>query len=180
MTFVSRHPLEGVLSAAPGAPGLNHLSVPHGRALWSVLAHRGREAAVGEALAAIDGLSPRVCGPQEWLAVADATEAGRVGAALAAIEGASVVEQGDGRTVFSLSGPHARALLAKGTAVDLHPAAFAVGRSANALVFHVAGNIARVGENSYEIVVMRSFAPWVFEELTLLGREFGLTAGFGA
>lgn len=178
MNFVSRHPLEGVLPAAPAVPGANHLAVPRGRGLWSVLAHRGHEAPVGEALSSVEGVSPRFSGPQEWLAVAGAAEAERVAAALSAIPGASVAEQSGGRTLLSLSGPDSRALLSKCTAVDLHPSAFPVGRSANALVCHAAGNIARVADDVYEIVVMRSFAVSVFAELRLLGREFALTAGF--
>ncbi|MCX8996709.1 sarcosine oxidase subunit gamma [Rhizobiaceae bacterium BDR2-2] len=178
MNFIPRHPVETALSATPSAAGVNHLSVPRSRALWSVLAHKGHEAAVGDALLAIDGVSPRFCGPQEWLAVAAGEDAGRVANALSAIAGASIAEQSGGRTVLTLSGPDVRTLLAKCTAVDLHPSAFAVGRSANALVCHVGGNVARLSADTYELIVMRSFALSVFEELRLMGREFALTASF--
>lgn len=179
MNFVSRHPIEGHL-AAHGAIGSNHLSIPRTRALWSVLAHGGYEAAaaVGAALSAIAGASVRICGPQEWLVVTDAAQAADVDAVLTSIPGASVVEQSAGRTVLVLSGPDIRGLLAKGTAVDLHPQVFAVGQSTNAQVFHASGNLARVADETYELVVMRSFALFVFEEIRLLGREFGLTASF--
>lgn len=178
MNFVSRHPIEDLLAAAPVERGINHLSVPRNRASWSVLAHKGGEAGVAQALAAIEGASVRFCGPEEWLVLADRAGAEVIAPALAAIPGASVVEQGDGRTVFSLAGPDSRALLAKCTALDLHPDAFAIGRSANALVCHVGGNVARVGRDLYEVTVMRSFAASFFTEISLLGREFGLTAGF--
>ena len=178
MNFVLRHPVEELLAAAPAEPGLNHLSVPRNRASWSVLAHKGSEATVVQALAAIEGASVRFCGPEEWLVVTNRDGAGAVASALAVIPGASVVEQGDGRTVFSLVGPDSRALLAKCTALDLHPDAFAIGRSANALVCHVGGNVARVARDTYEITVMRSFAASFFSEICLLGREFGLSAGF--
>lgn len=178
MNFVSRHPIEDLLAAEPAQPGPNTLSIPRDRALWSVLAHRGSGAAVERALAAISGTSVRFCGPDEWLVVADRAGAGAIGPSLAAVPGASVVEQGDGRTVFSLAGPDSRALLAKCTALDLHPDAFAIGRATNALVCHVGGNVARVGRDAYEITVMRSFAVSFFTEIRLLGQEFALTARF--
>lgn len=176
--FVSRHPIEDVMSDSPVQAGINHLAVPRHRAIWSVLAHKGFETGVGETLATIEGAMPRRCGPQEWLVVAGEGRARDIEAALRAIEGASVVDQSDGRVVLVLSGPDVRTLLAKGTAVDLHPSTFAPGHSANALVFHASGNIACIERDRYEITVMRSFALSVFEEIRLMGRACSLTTGF--
>lgn len=181
MTFLAKHPLDTVLSAALAATpedGAHLLAVPRQRALWSVLAHSGHEAGVAAALAALDGVSVRICGPQEWLVVGQAAEASRIAASLSTLAGASVAEQGDGRAILAVSGPEVRSLLAKVTALDLHPSVFAVGRSANALVCHVAANIMRTGENSFEITVPRSYALWVYEELKLAGLDFGLSIGF--
>ena len=165
--FVSRHPIEDVMSDSPVQAGINHLAVPRHRAIWSVLAHKGFETGVGETLAAIEGAMPRRCGPQEWLVVAGEGRARDIEAALRAIEGASVVDQSDGRVVLVLSGPDVRTLLA-----------FAPGHSANALVFHASGNIACIERDRYEITVMRSFALSVFEEIRLMGRACSLTTGF--
>ncbi len=178
--LVSRHPLEDALPVTPVSAGANHLAVVRSRAVWSVLAHRGHEAAVRQALSTFEGITPRFCGPQEWLVVAPEEAVEAVSLALGALSGASVVEQGGGRVVFSLSGPQSRALLAKLAAIDLHPSVFAIGQSANAMLGHAGGNIARLGKDHYEIVVMRSFAASVFGELRLLGREFGLTAAFAS
>lgn len=182
MTFSTKHPLDTVLSAAvaaaPASEGSHLLTAPRHRAVWSVLAHSGHEAAVAAALAAMEGASIRICGPQEWLVVAHEAEAARIASVFSALAGASIAEQGDGRAILAVSGSQVRSLLAKVTALDLHPSVFAVGQSANALVCQIAANIMRTAENSFEITVPRSYALWVFEELKLVGSDFSLSIGF--
>ncbi|MNL70924.1 Sarcosine oxidase, gamma subunit family [compost metagenome] len=77
-----------------------------------------------------------------------------------------------------LSGPGARPILAKGIGVDLHPAAFALGGSTNVLCGHIAINLARTGEDTFELIVSRSFAESLFDDLMTMGRAFDLSVAF--
>jgi sarcosine oxidase subunit gamma len=91
---------------------------------------------------------------------------------------AYVVDQSDGRAVFRLAGPNARSILAKGIGLDLHPAVFALGGSANVLCGHIPVNLARTDENAFELIVARSYAESLFDDLMRMGRAFDLTAAF--
>ena len=178
--FQSRHVLEERLSAARSEPGADHVSVLGHAAIFSVLAHKGHEAWVESALAGLPEVAARFAGPGEWLVVSEARGADALARELAALDPQrlSFAEQGDGRVALRLSGPNARAILSKCVAVDLHPAAFAEGRAGNMLFCHVGANLARTGPDSFEIVLMRSYAGFAFDELMEMGREFHLTAAF--
>lgn len=71
-----------------------------------------------------------------WLAPGDWMLVGDIGSQDLADVGDPLVHLADvtdGRVVFLVSGPSARNLLAKGTSLDLHPRAFAVGHCAQTL-----------------------------------------------
>ncbi len=83
-------------------------------------------------------------GPDEWLLLGAVDEA-----ALAEVVrpvGGAVVDVSGQRAVIELSGPHAREVLAKGCALDLHPRVAAVGLAVPTLVAHVPA-IVEVREN---------------------------------
>lgn len=176
--YLHRHILEDLVTGFSADPGANHVSVVRRPMIVSVLAHAGGEPAVAEALKEMEGCEPRFCSPSEWLLVSRTLGAEHISDALAGTAGASVIDQSDGKVLLSIGGPAARTILAKCLAVDLHPDVFAIGQSANALICHVSGNIARTGEDEFEIVTPRSFAVSVFEELLEMGREHALTRGF--
>jgi len=176
--YLHRHILEDLVSGFPQDAGVNHLSVVRRPTILSVLAHAGREAFVAEALRGMEGAVPRFCSPSEWLLVSRMLGADHLADTLSGTTGVSVVDQSDGKVLLSISGPAVRTILAKCVAVDLHRDAFVMGQSANALICHVSGNIARTGEDEFEIVTPRSFAVSVFEELLEMGREHALTRGF--
>ncbi|MGE6739970.1 sarcosine oxidase subunit gamma [Allorhizobium pseudoryzae] len=178
IAFVHRHVLEDHITGFETKPNAHHITVPRHPTILTVLAHSGMEAAVGAALAHIEGVSVRVCGPSEWLCVSETVSAEALLRLVREIEGASAFDHSDGRVLLQITGAHVRKILAKCLAVDLHPEAFAIGRSANMLVAHVSGNLIRTADNSFEIIVPRSYAGTVFEELMEMGREFALTAGF--
>lgn len=178
IAFVHRHVLEDHITGFETKPNAHHITVPRHPTILTVLAHGGEEAAVGAALATIEGVSVRVCGPAEWLCVSETVSAEALLRLVREIEGTSAFDHSDGRVLLQIEGPHVRSILAKCLAVDLYPDVFAIGRSANMLVAHVSGNLARTGENVFEIVVTRSHAGFIFEELKEIGREFTLTAGF--
>lgn len=178
IAFVHRHVLEDHITGFETKPNPHHITVPRHPTILTVLAHAGSEVAVGAALERLDGVTLRFCGPCEWLCVSETVSAEGLLRLVREIEGASAFDHSDGRVLLQITGPNVRKILAKCLAVDLHPEAFAIGRSANMLVAHVSGNLARTGEHSFEIIVPRSYAGVVFEELKEMGREFALTAGF--
>lgn len=179
-TYISRHPLDGVLPLEPGIRAVDHLDAPRTVAIVSVMAMEGEEASVTAGLAASDNVSVRFSAPGEWLAVSqsETPQSLHLNLSLLLAETAYVFDQSDGRVVFRLSGPNVRRILAKGIATDLHPAVFEVGTSSNVLCGHISVNLARTGENEFELIVMRSFAVALFDDLRVMGREFDLSADF--
>ncbi|MBB5572703.1 MULTISPECIES: sarcosine oxidase subunit gamma [Rhizobium] len=180
VAYQNRHVLEDHISGFEAEPNPNHLAVVRRPVIFSVLAHAGQEAWTLAALNAMADISVRQAGPGEWLVVSDVLGAESLARDLALLDAGRVsfFEQSDGRVLLRLSGPSVRRILAKCVAVDLHPQVFAEGRSANMLCCHVSANLAHTGPYLFEIIVPRSYAGSVFEELMEMGREFALTAGF--
>ena len=113
-------------------------------------------------------------GPTRWLLVGAAP----AGAVIDEIAGlcaglVSALDQSSGRVVVRLCGKPAAEALAKGTAMDLHDAAFPVGRSAPTLLGHFNVQLSRRAGDVYEIVATRSYAESVVEGLEDMCREFG-------
>jgi sarcosine oxidase subunit gamma len=172
--------LEDHISGFEAAPNPNHLVVIRRPVLFTVLAHAGHEDWVLAALTAMEDLSVRRAGPGEWFVVSQTVNPESLARDLALLESGrlSFFDQSDGRVVMRINGPSVRRILAKCVAVDLHPQVFAEGYAANMLCCHVAANLGRTGPDVFEIVVPRSYAGSVFEEMMEMGREFALTAGF--
>jgi methylglutamate dehydrogenase subunit D len=75
--------------------------------------------------------------------------------------------------VIGVAGPKSRAVLAKGTPVDLHDSQFPVGKSALTLIAHVGVHITRTGQDAFTISVFRGFSESLWEWLTLSSAEAG-------
>ena len=180
VTYAISHVLEDHISGFEATPNPHHLAILRAVSVFSVLAHSGHEADIDEALTNLEDVHVRVCGPGEWLVVSETVAADTIARHLADLGAsrASFVDQSDGRVVLRIHGPKVRAILAKCTALDLHPDLFEIGQSTNCQICHVAANLARTGQDSFEIIVMRSFAGFLFDEMREMGREFALTAGF--
>ncbi|MER9204113.1 sarcosine oxidase subunit gamma [Mesorhizobium sp. M0933] len=71
---------------------------------------------------------------------------------------ATGVDQSAGRVRIRIEGEQAERILSKGTAIDLSADSFPVGRSATTLIGHIAAQITRIGSDSFELIVLRSFA----------------------
>lgn len=170
MTYQYRHPLADGAVHGIEMPNANHLELVEGAGLFSVLAFKGQADAVEAALKAQPGLSPRKVGPGEWLVVTPERSIG-----VGEIAGAMVVDQSHGRTLFRLKGPQAVRILMKGVGVDLPGDAFPVGQSAMMAFQHLTVNLARTGEDSFQLIVLRSFAESLHHDLRLAGREFSLS-----
>jgi sarcosine oxidase subunit gamma len=116
-------------------------------------------------------------GPGQWLATEDGggalTFASRLAAALN--DAASISDQSDSRAMLRLSGPRARAALAKGLAVDLHPKAFGPGDAALSQVALIGAHLWQLDDApTYEIAVFRSMAGSFADFLWASAAEYGV------
>ncbi len=115
-------------------------------------------------------------GPNEWLVVGpgggEHAIAGRLRAAFGDRH-AAVTDLSESRTAITVAGPRARALLAKGTSIDLHPRVFGPGRCVQT-GFAGANIILRQTDETpaFEILVLNSFAEHVWAWLEGACREF--------
>lgn len=91
------------------------------------------------------------------------------------------VSQGGGIAALRLAGPALRSVLAKGLAIDLHPAAFPEGAAAATALEHIPVTLLRLpdvaGYPLFELLVGRSqaraLARWVMEAGAAHGVEIG-------
>ncbi len=86
---------------------------------------------------------------------------------------ASLTDQSHGRVVLRISGPKSRAVLAKGTAVDLHESKFPIGKSALTQMAHVSVHLTRSGDNEFTLSVFRGFSESFWQWLVSQAGEFG-------
>ena len=113
---------------------------------------------------AANGRTALWLGPDQWLIVAHAVNAPVTAPELAG--SASVVDVGDLRAVFELAGPHARDVLAKGCAVDLHPRAFQPGDCALSALARIRVALHQpAADNAYVLYVERSYAQYLWDWL---------------
>ena len=183
--------LEARASAVAGEAGVTLREAP----MRGLLVLRGDTAGAEfrDTVAAVLGLEPVVepltalrrrdvsmlwLGPDEWLVVTPDRRLARIERALRdALAGqhAALTDVTHGRAVLVLSGPDARAVLAKGCPLDLHPRVFGPGRCAQSrlakcqALFHQTTDAPE-----FEIHVQRSFAEYAWTWLEDAGQEFGV------
>ncbi|MCA1404963.1 sarcosine oxidase subunit gamma [Ensifer sp. IC3342] len=180
--YYNRNALDEKLRGAPRPPGANHLAIGHRQAVSMVLAVAGEEDSVEKLLSSATEFTGRFSAPGEWLVVSENDTPEGLQRRLDALcsDKAHIVDQSEARVLFRISGPSMRRILAKGIGLDLDPNVFATGASANALCGHIAVNLARTGEDAFELLTPRSFAESLFDNLMTMGREYDLTAAFAA
>lgn len=170
----------------PGEPGVVAV-LREDIAFATLAARKGAGSALKVEVAAAFGLAlpagPRAAGepdlallgtaPGRWLAVSETRTdlAGDLVAALGAH--AAITEQSDALLTFDLAGPRVRDLLAKGVAIDLHPEVFAPGSVAVTDIAHIGATLWRTGEDTYRLLVARSFAPAFVRFLIASAAEYG-------
>lgn len=114
-------------------------------------------------------------GPDEWLIVAAAERVAGLGSELAEALGgfhAAINDVSGGNVELLVSGVHARTVLAKGCALDLHPRKFAPGQCAQTGLGRAAVLLAAAGDPStYAIVVRRSFSDYLCRWLANAARS---------
>lgn len=118
-------------------------------------------------------------GPQEWLAVsADRAGEDLEGALRAAVtaHGVAAVDVSAQRTSLRLRGAHARALLAKGCSLDLHPRVFGPGAAAQTMLGHAGVVLMPMNDDGtdYRIIVRSSFARYLADWLIDAAEEFSV------
>ena len=189
-----RSPFSGLIKpgrygAQGGDPGVS-LSERPGLALFVISAGAGKAGEVAAKVRSTTGLElpdgpNRVSndgfaligtGPGQWLAVVE----GKSGLALlarlaAALKGfATLVDQSDGKAVLRISGPRARAVLAKGCSLDLHPSVFKPGSAGTTPVSLIDCVIWQVDETpTYDLAVASSFAGSFWSWITSSAAEYG-------
>ncbi|MEM7222616.1 MAG: sarcosine oxidase subunit gamma family protein [Pseudomonadota bacterium] len=126
--------------------------------------------------AGADDVSALWMAPDQWWVVAaeDSVQAGSLAASLAKLK-AGVTEIGESRTCIRISGPKARALLAKGCPLDLHPSLFQAGQCARSLIGKVPIALHQMSDGPvYDIYVLRSYAEFLWLWLEDAAGEYGL------
>jgi sarcosine oxidase subunit gamma len=159
------------------------------------MARRGQWQATAEAAARLFGVSlpagPRVVranrstliwsGPDQFLALSNRSPNGSVlAAAQQFFPGiASLSDQSDGRALIRVSGPAARAMLAKLISLDLHPQAFPSGSAATTSIDHTGVNFWRGddtdnGEPTFYVLLFSTFAESLWDTMLDAAAEYGL------
>jgi sarcosine oxidase subunit gamma len=123
-----------------------------------------------------DGRSALWLGPDEWLVVDGSTRADEIKTAVRQAfmpDWGSVVDVSANRAVVELSGPHTRALLAKGCSLDLHPRSFRPGMCAQTLLAKTAVILWQTDDApTFKVFVRASFAAHLARWLADASVEF--------
>jgi sarcosine oxidase subunit gamma len=119
-------------------------------------------------------------GPGQWLAVSETLANEALARDLSErLRGlASISDQSGGRTVLRLRGPRARAVLAKGLPIDLHPKAFVPGSAATSTISLMGVQLWQVDDvPTYDVAIFRSVSASFWRWLTASAGEFGYEVG---
>lgn len=158
----------GRFGADKGDPGVI-LSVIHPVTIAMVIARKGKSEALKDALSTLKEIEVLWAGPEQYY-----VENARFSELKKKLEDvASVTDQSHGRVVIRIAGSKSRALLAKGTPVDLHEEEFPIGKSALTQMAHVSVHFTRTGEDEFTLSVFRGFSESFWEWLTSQAAEFG-------
>ena len=164
----------GNFGADRGVPGVR-LSVRHPASIVTVIARKGRADDLAAALNELQNCAVHWAGFEQYYVVAEGRAEGALHLELKDKLGgiASVSEQSHGRVIIRISGPKSRAVLAKGTPVDLHADEFPIGKCSVTQMAHVGVHLVRTGTDAFELSVFRGFAESFWEWLTEQSEEFG-------
>ncbi|UTV30496.1 sarcosine oxidase subunit gamma [Photobacterium atrarenae] len=144
----------------------------------------GVQAALGLALPLAPGSSVqadalRVCwqSPDEWLLIGEPEQAGAIEAALREhLSGHyAVTDVSGGQTLVSLSGLNAENVLRKSTPYDVHVRHFPAGKVIGTTLAKSQVQLRRTGEQSFELILRRSFADYLWMWLVDASQEYGVS-----
>lgn len=116
--------------------------------------------------------------PNEWLVITEPGAESALEATLAeALDGIhfAVTDTSDHSTIIRLSGTRARAVMAKGCALDLHSREFKAGDAAQTHLAQAQVTFWRTDDvPTYDILVRASFAAYLWAWLVDAGLEYGV------
>jgi heterotetrameric sarcosine oxidase gamma subunit len=97
-------------------------------------------------------------------------------------QSASLSDQSHARALISVTGAKARAMLAKLSSIDLHPAAFPTGAAAATAIDHTSVNLWRGsdlpdGQAVFKLLVFATFAESLWHTMLDAGAEYGVDIG---
>lgn len=110
-------------------------------------------------------------GPDQWLWTGDSAPVWPAGVV--------ALDMSDAQAALGLSGPRARALLARASPLDLHPSAFPPGSCAQttlartAMLLHLLDDEPGAGP-TFDLYVARSYADYAWAWLARAGSQFGV------
>jgi sarcosine oxidase, subunit gamma len=117
-------------------------------------------------------------GPDEWLLIVPSGEELATEQRLrAALDGLhiAVVNVSGGQTLLELTGPKVRELLMKSTSYDVHPNNFPVGKAIGTVFAKSQLVIRRTGDETWELLIRRSFSDYWWLWLQDASAEYGLS-----
>lgn len=168
-SLIELTPCSGMEPVTIGSVTLTEL-VPD--SMTSVTAFKGQAASLSKALSEAHGMkmpAPNRAtgkegaravwfGPDMAMLIGPAPDAG-----LGQV--ASLTDQTDAWTVVRLEGEDAAAVLARLTPIDLRDSAFKRGHTARTELMHMSSSITRVGANAFQVMVFRSMAKTLLNDL---------------
>lgn len=165
--LVSKTACDGLL---PVRAGQFELSEVLPDAITSIAPFAGEKKKVSEALKAVHGMGfpapNRATGKDRsrciWVGPGQAM---LVGPKLGDLSGAATTDQTDGWAVMRLQGADCEDVLARLVPVDLRLRSFKSGHTARTRLFHAPLSITRTGADRFELMVFRSMAKTVVDEL---------------
>ena len=115
-------------------------------------------------------------GPDEWLILSDTSSlANELQKSLDEIS-CAINDISGGQIALRITGKHARDVLARGCTLDLHPQVFTTGMCAQSGLAKASVLMAAVdAENSFDVIVRRSFSDYLVRWLRHTGEELGVT-----
>jgi sarcosine oxidase subunit gamma len=175
----TRSPLRGVHPAGfvgitiNERPSLSLTLITHRRAMRKACADKLRAAycldpPMGAKFVQGAGITLSWAGPESWLMIAAERPDFETELATSLGDTAAVVDLSDARAMLRIGGGNARALLAKGVSIDLHPRAFGPGDTAITLLAHAATQLWQIDQNgTFDIAMPRATAHDVVDFLTI-------------
>ncbi|AIL59593.1 MULTISPECIES: sarcosine oxidase subunit gamma [Pseudomonas] len=138
----------------------------------------GLELPVALTVVANGEMSLQWLGPDEWLLIVPGGQEFAVEQKLRdALDGQhiQVVNVSGGQTLLELSGPNVREVLMKSTSYDVHPNNFPVGKAVGTVFAKSQLVIRRTGEETWELLIRRSFSDYWWLWLQDAAAEYGLS-----
>ncbi|RUU30959.1 sarcosine oxidase subunit gamma family protein [Mesorhizobium sp. M6A.T.Ce.TU.016.01.1.1] len=198
-SWAARSPLEHALVAgAYGARGDAGVSLTEIRNfdLVQVMTRRGKGAELASTAKARFGVAapdtPKVIkasdavlvwsGPDQFFVLSKGGRHTLEALSQAFSQSASLSNQSHARALISVSGAKARAMLAKLSSIDLHPAAFPVGAGAATSIDHTSVNLWRGndrpdGQAVFNLLVFATFAESLWHTMLDAAAEYGIDVG---